>query len=371
LIGTALGRELRTDYLYQLTDDTGIFQHSKFGVPDRAKGYTTDDNARALIAAVMLYKEQRDRRSLDLVCTYLAFVHHAQTDDGHFRNFMNYQRAFIEERGSEDCFGRCLWALGFTLSESCLPDSLRNTCRYALNQALTRVTELRSPRAVAYAMVGLSDLLGMSEPLAYAFPSPHVEETVEAEQFLRRDRVQNIVDELSRRLQRQFDSNRSADWNWFEDSITYGNAMLPLAMLKAARVGGDETVSRVAKQSLDFLLSITFSHGDFFKPVGNQGWLQRNGDASEFDEQPIEACETLLACREAFTLYGDPKYLTLAQLCYDWFHGRNSIRESLIDEQTGACYDGIHYLGINLNQGSENVISYCIAHLAMKGGPLK
>src|SRR4051794_33990828 len=117
----------KTNYLQRITDDTGIFQHTKFGVPDRSKGYTTDDNARALIAAILLYNKNRDSASLDLIHTYIAFIHHAQNVEGNFRNFMDYNRSFIEENGSEDCQGRTIWALGFALSySSILPDNLLN-----------------------------------------------------------------------------------------------------------------------------------------------------------------------------------------------------------------------------------------------------
>jgi len=362
---TVLNKPMKTNYLYQLTDDTGIFQHTKFGIPDRDKGYTTDDNARALIAAVMLYKEQEDSQSLHLICTYLAFVHHAQNEDGHFRNFMNYQRMFVEERGSEDCFGRCLWALGYTLSAPTVPDNLQNTCRYIINEALPNVQNLRSPRAIAYAIVGLSYLLETPEALSYKFPYPHVEEITSATRFLPRETIVNIVETLTLRLQRQYDNNKNDTWKWFENSMTYGNAMLPWALLKATRIGNIPGLLNTAKESLDFLVSVTFSDAGYFKPIGNQGWLEKNGKKAMYDEQPIEACEMLLACREAFEVFGEESYLILAAQCLDWFHGRNSLHESLIDTQTGACYDGIHALGLNLNQGSENVVSYSIAYLAM------
>lgn len=360
-------RPLQTDYLYQLTDDTGIFQHTKFGTPDRAHGYTTDDNARALIAAVMLYKDQPDSHSLRLIGTYLAFVLHAQNDDGSFRNFMNYQRVFIEEKGSEDCFGRCLWALGFTLSEPSIPANLQNTCRYMMNAALPHLLSLSSPRAMAYAMIGLSYLLETPGILTYQFPYPHVVEEISDNQFLPRETIITSIDTLARRLQMQYDQFQEDSWKWFEHSMTYGNAMLPWALLRASRICNIPGLQQVAKESLDFLVSHTFSSEGYFKPIGNRGWLPMHGTAALYDEQPIEACEMLLACQEAFEIYSDHTYLLLARQCLEWFHGRNSLHVSLIDHQTGGCYDGIHAHGLNLNQGSENVVSYCIAYLAING----
>ncbi|NHN30221.1 glycosyltransferase [Paenibacillus agricola] len=356
-------KPLLADYLHRLTDDTGIFQHTKFGIPDRSKGYTSDDNARALIVAVMLYTSRKDKASLDLIHTYLSFVHHAQNVDGSFRNFMDYHRLFIEKAGSEDCLGRCIWALGFTLSEASVPHNLQNTCRYMINQALPHVLGLQSPRAMAYTIIGLTSMLETQQALAYTFPYPSKEKA--DPDFLPQAKIASMVEELANRLQTMYKYNRGEDWHWFEQSITYGNAMLPWALFKAARLSHNEELRQTAKESLDFLGSLTFSKEGYFKPIGSHGWLERGGEAALYDEQPIEACEMLYACLEAYKTLGIRTYYNQASLCYDWFHGRNSRNESLIDAESGGCYDGIHALGLNLNQGSENIVSYCMAHLVM------
>ncbi|MHB9144491.1 MAG: glycosyltransferase [Symbiobacteriia bacterium] len=358
-------RPLQMDYLRKLTDDTGIFQHSKFGVPDRSKGYTSDDNARALIAAVMLYRRNRHAGSLDLMYTYLSFLQHAQNRDGSFRNLLDYDRRFPEEKGSEDCLGRCVWALGFALSESSVPENLKNSCRYMLNEALPHITVLRSPRAQAYAVIGLSYLLETPDSLTYSFPHPHAEEEGAMASFLPRGAIESLVAELGSRLRMQYLQNKGQGWHWFEDSITYSNAVLPWSLLKVSQLSGSADMKETAKESLDFLTSVTFSGDGYFKPIGCHGWLPRNGEAALFDEQPIEACETLLAYLEAFKVLGDETYLKQATLCYEWFLGRNSQHLSLLDPQTGACYDGLHAGGLNLNQGAESIISYSIAQLAM------
>ena len=359
-------KPIQLDYLRMLTDDTGIFQHTKFGVPDRSKGYTSDDNGRALIAAVMLHKQNKDPQALNLMRTYLSFIHHAQNEDGTFRNFMDYNRLFNERIGSDDCLGRCLWALGYTLSEPSVPDNLQNTCRYMINQALPHLKLLKSPRAMAYAMIGLCFLLETPNSLTYKFPYPYQDKLNPSEErFLPRETIENLVEDMASKLHEQYMNNKGVGWHWYEDSLTYGNAMLPWALFKASRVTNRAALRKTAKESLDFLASMTFSLEGYFKPIGSHGWLKRNGEAALYDEQPIEACEMLLACHEAYKVLGEPIYANQAVICYEWFLGRNSLHESMIDPQTGGCYDGIHAKGINLNQGSENIISYCIAHMVI------
>lgn len=361
--------QFKTGYMRQITDDTGIFQHTKFGVPDRAKGYTTDDNARALIAAVLMYKKNQDTASLDLIHTYLSFVHHAQNEEGNFRNFMDYNRSFLEERGSEDCQGRTLWALGFVLSySSILPDNLLNTCRYLINQALPHIGGLRSPRALGYAVIGLSYLLETPGALTYSFPYPHIPSTEEELAFLPEAFIKELIESVTIRLHDQYNLTKGEDWNWYEDSLTYGNSMLPWALLKAFKISGNPALRITAKESLDFLISRTFAPEGYYRPIGSHGWLLRGGTPALYDEQPIEACEMLLACREAAIVLQDPSYLQQADLCYAWYTGNNSLQLSLIDPQTGACYDGIHSSGLNLNQGSESIISFSIAHLVTHHG---
>lgn len=351
---------LPSTYLRRLTDDTGIFQHTKFGIPDRSKGYTSDDNARALIAAVLLYKTKQDQESLDLVHTYLAFIYHAQNENGSFRNFMDYDRVFNEKVGSDDCQGRCVWALGATLAEPSIPDNLHNTCKFMINRALPILDNIRSPRAIGYALIGLTTMLETPNGLTYTFPFESGE-TAEAT-FLPKKRVAALIQNMGIRLHDQYQVYSAPDWHWFENVVTYGNAMLPWALLKASQFSNTTEFQKTAIESLEFLSDLTFTAEGYFKPIGSHGWLERGKPAAPYDEQPIEASEMLLACYEAYKILGIQKYYDQALLCYEWFHGRNSLNQSLIDRQTGGCYDGIHALGLNLNQGSENIVSYCIVH---------
>ena len=258
-MGLHLMKALRTNYLQSLTDDTGIFQHTKFGIPDRSKGYTTDDNARALIAAVMLYSQDKDPKSLELINTYLSFIYHAQNEDGSFNNFMDYNRLFIDDAGSEDCLGRCIWSLGFTVSQALVPENLKNTCRFMLNQSLPLVISLKSPRAQAYTIVGLSYLLEKNTVLSYVFPYATNEIEYEAIDFLPEEAIKISLEKLAFLLHTQYVNNKGIYWHWFEDSLTYGNAMLPWALFRAYRMTSRREFQETAKESLDFLTAKTYT----------------------------------------------------------------------------------------------------------------
>jgi len=328
---------LFTNYLFAITDDVGIFQHSIYGIPDLSKGYTTDDNSRALILAVMLYEQFKKRKYLKLIYKYLAFMLFAQNNDGKFKNFMNFNREFIEEEGSEDCFGRCLWALGRTISSEAIPENIKRSCWHMINKALEHWPNLNSPRAKAYSIVGLSYLT-------------------------QRPEVINHIEKLSMSLVEQYKKCKDGDWHWFEDYMTYGNAFFPWSLFKAYNILKMDVLLETAQESMDFLGRITLKE-DFFKPIGCNGWFMKGKEPAAYDEQPIEACETLLSYLDYYEITKDKKHLKNAEKCFNWYKGQNSKGVSLIDEDTGACYDGLNENGLNLNQGSECLVSYGIASM--------
>lgn len=325
------------DYVFTLTDDVGIFQHSVYGIPDPGKGYTTDDNSRALILAVMLFESFKEIKYLRLVCKYLAFILNAQNDNGKFKNFMNYNREFMEEEGSEDCFGRTLWALGRTISSAAIPKNIKKSCQHILNKAFENWPKIDSPRAKAYSIVGLSYLEGTED-------------------------IINHIDSLAMSLARQYTQYKDGDWHWFEDSMAYGNAFFPWSLFKAYIILKNDVLLETARESMDFLGKITLKNA-YFKPIGCNGWLMKGEEAAEYDEQPIEACEMLLSYLDYYEITKDKKYLDYAVKCFSWYTGQNSKGLSLLDEETGACFDGLNENGLNLNQGSESIVSYGIAFM--------
>lgn len=326
-------------HIFRMTDDTGMFQHAKFSLPNLTEGYTTDDNARALIMAVMLYEESKKASYLALVYRYLAFILHAQNESGGFRNFMTYGRQFTEKEGSEDCFGRCLWALGFTQASSTIPQGVKEACAEAISRALPNIQKLSEVRGQAYAMIGLGYIEGTQSDILLAG--------------------------LAESLMISFEHNAvNEDWCWFENRLTYDNAVLPWALFVAYRCLGQPLLLHVAQKSLHFLDNVSFRDG-FFRAVGCQGWLLRGSKPAQYDEQPLEASTATLAHLAAYEVTDDPAMLELAEQCFAWYMGKNSLSQCIIDEESGGCYDGITAKGFNLNQGAESIVGYCIANQAL------
>ena len=327
---------LKDDHIFRLTDDTGIMQHSKYSIPDPNHGYTTDDNARALIMALMLYERYEKKKYLDLVYRYSSFMLNAQNEKGRFKNFMGYDRKWLEEEGSEDCFGRCLWALGFALFNEYTPKGVKYGLAHILKNAMPHAVALNSPRAKAYSIIGLAHLEG--------------------------EDAKRLVFETAQSLCRQYEEYRDGEWKWFEDIVAYCNNVLPWSLISAYRATGEKKFLDVAEESLEFLGGVTFKDG-YFKPVGCNGWLMKGGHPAEFDEQTVEACEGVLTYLEAYETTGKKKYLQKAKSCHAWYEGVNSKGISLVDSETGGCYDGLTQQGVNLNMGAESLVSYVISYM--------
>ncbi len=320
-----------TRYLFRLTDDTGLFQHAVLGVPDPKEGYTTDDNARALMLAGMLYGRTGEKKYEELLVRYLSFLFYAERDRW-FRNFMGYDRNFLEKRGSEDCFGRCLWALAYTATREGLPGYIRACAERLLHRTAASCSSLASLKGKAYALTGLT-----------------IWKDPEAQPFVKM-MADSIIDTYAQ--------CRREDWRWFEEKITYCSAILPYSMLCACET--EKRCLNIGLESLDFLLEITTKNG-VFKPVGCKGWLARGETPAEYDEQPVEACSTLLTCLKAHRMTGEKKYEDAARRCFFWYLGMNSRGQTLIDPETGGCRDGLTQNGPNGNEGAESIVCWLIA----------
>jgi glycosyltransferase involved in cell wall biosynthesis len=333
-------------HLVRLTDETGLFQHAPFGVPDRHHGYCTDDVGRALVVVLRHARETDNPSVLPLVRTYLSFLQHAQHDDGSFRNFMSYDRRFVDETPSEDTTGRALWGLGAATAWAPTP-TLRHIARQMLERA--RSADLHDPHALAYGICGLA-------------------------LYLRRhggaSQSRGRLTEWAEQLAGHYHAARGPEWPWFHDALTYGNALLPLAMLEAHLATGRPEFLEIGKDTLDFVLEVTFCEDDYFDFVGSEGWYPRDGTPARFAQQSIEAGYTAEACAVAFELTGAERYREFMRAAADWFSGRNRLGAALYDPTTGACSDGLELYGASFNQGAESVIA-CLLGLQAAGAPLQ
>lgn len=332
---------LKLDHLHRLTDDVGIIQHAIYSVPDPHHGYSLDDNARALIVALKHHRLSGEVESLDLAYKYLGFIRYAQTPDGRFRNFLAYDRRWLEEEGSEDSYGRALWSLGYAMSSD-IPSGLVRAARDIFDAALPWLDSLCSPRARAFALLGLH----------WRYQALAHEEDL---QYLRRE-----ADIL---LQNYRDAARN-DWHWYEEYFTYCNGKLPQGLLVAYQDTKAEEYLDVAGRTLDFLLEILFVN-DRLELIGQAGWYPRTGERAFFDQQPVDAEATVEACLEAYRITGKARYYDLAFRAFEWFLGRNRLGLPLYDPDTGGCYDGLEPSGVNQNQGAESTISYLLSYLLL------
>lgn len=335
--------EINFKHISNLTDHTGIIQHAVFATPNRKEGYCIDDNARALLFAVWACKNnKKDQVAPYLLPVYLSFIHYMQTDDGYFRNFLSYTRLNLEDRGSEDSFGRTIMALGYLINEG--PSYLHvKTGQEIFAKAYPHVNSLISIRGIAYSIIGICQFIKRHYP---------------------DDRKRNMVANLSEKMIGMYRDNKSNDWLWFEPILTYDNAMLPLALLNAYEITQNEEYLAIALESMNFLESKVF-YDDMLRPIGNEGWHKRGGPVAQFDQQGIDVMAMVLFYQQAFRVTGEQHYHASMNKSYQWFLGDNDLGLSLYDSSTGGCADGLHSEGINLNQGAESTLAYWISHLAV------
>ena len=336
---------IRLEHLHQLTDSTGLLQHATFDIPNAADGYCTDDNARALMLMAQLEGAGLGSPASTRAATiYARFLGHAFVDaTGRFRNFMAFDRRWLDDRGTDDCLGRAVLALGVCIGRGRRP-GLQAWAMRLFGPALDALIETTSPRAWALGILGIQEYLRRLDG------DRHV--------ALARTR-------LTTRLFDQQRANASADWPWPEDVVAYDNARLCQALVSSGRWTGDRAALEVGLAMLDWLTTIQTSATHRFAPVGSRGFLQRGGNAAAFDQQPLEAHATLAACIEAHHATGDATWLDRAWDAFDWFLGHNAVGLALADPATGGCRDGLLEDRTNDNQGAESTLAWLGALIDM------
>jgi glycosyltransferase involved in cell wall biosynthesis len=341
---------LNTAHLSTMTDDTGMLQHAIFSVPNTREGYTTDDNARAIIVSTHLHEivpSEHRAEQLDLSRRYLSFLWLAfNSEKGRFRNFLGYDRKWLEEVGSEDSHGRAIWALGNVLGRS-QDAGLRGAAGRLFQAAVPATLIFSSPRAWAFSVLGLQAYLDW-------FPGDRA--------------MQGVRNRLANRLLDVYERSHSAAWHWFEKSLSYSNARLSQALILAGWRSSNKRMIAAGIESLEWIVSIQHcGDGDMFVPIGSSGTFAEGTERARFDQQPVEACATTSACLEAYRLTQEEHWRQEADRAFKWFLGHNDLQVPLYDASTGGCRDGLHPDRVNENQGAESTLSFLLALLEMQG----
>ena len=331
---------MQIGHFLAMCDDTGLFQHAVHSVPDRSHGYCVDDNARALLLACALNDPGEQRLPEILTARFAAFVQHAwNPDTRRFRNFMGFNRTWLEDSGSEDSHGRTLWALGECARRDASP-SRRRWAQALFAEALPTAEGFRSPRAWAFTLLGLD---------AYCAVAPDNLHAREVRHF------------LAGRLMSILASVETPEWVWFEEGLAYDNARLPQALIMAGMATQTPDYVDAGLRSLHWLMTQQTAPAGHFRPVGTAGFGERRQHPRTFDQQPVEATATIAACLAAWRADGDAEWKTIATRAFAWFLGSNDLSVALVDPHTGSCRDGLHPDRANENRGGESVLSYLLS----------
>ena len=331
-------------HLRKLTNDTGIFQHAKYDIPNLREGYCIDDNSRALIMLVMAHKYIKDNELNAFLTKYLSFVHYMQKSDGSFHNMLKYNFEYIPEKDSEDAFGRTLWALGLLAGQDRDLKGHGKLAKELFLDALPVIDSLQSIRGKANVLIALSLYASIDEK--------------------KHGTVIGQVNKIAGDMVAEFNAHNSGNWHWFEDFLTYDNGILPLSLLYAHDVTNNKKYYEVARKSMHFLEKQTLADG-IYVPVGNEEWLFKNKTKSEYDQQPLEAMSMIMSYLMLYRINNNKEYLNNLFKTYLWFLGNNTQQKSLYIPSSGACYDGLTPNGVNENQGAESLLAYWISYFTV------
>ncbi len=327
-------------HIKRLTYDTGIIQHALYNVPNLKKGYCIDDNSRALLMTLMAWNQLKDEEALELLPNYLSFINYMQNDNGTFRNFLSFSGEYLDEDGTEDSFGRTIWALGYLLRYSPNPGYLQLSFEM-FSKALPNFMKLKEVRSIAYTISGLYHYLKH-------YPSD--------------EKMIKLLKDLTNKIISRVDNGKDKEWVWFENKLTYSNGIVPLALFYSYKLLNDKKILKTATELLNFLEEIKFKN-DYLSVIGNDGWFEKGKEPAHFAQQPINATAMVLLFNQAYKVTRNKDYLKKMYTSYLWFLGENEMGIPLYNFDTGGCSDGLESYGVNRNQGAESTLAYLIAHL--------
>lgn len=336
-------------HIKKMTTSFGMIQFSKINEPDITSGYTLDDNARALIAMCMHYEETGEKEDINYIRIYLHFIAYCLQPQGDFLNYVNDLHAFTDQNEStnlSDANGRAIWALGYLISKQNLyelPDSFILLAEDVLEKAMPLINNIHSTRAMAFMIKGLY------------YANLHKKTATKS----------TLIKTLANRLLQMYRHESEENWEWCESYLTYANAILPEALLCAWQDTKENIYKEIAKNSFDFLLSLTFN-AQGIKVISNKTWLKKGEISDTHGEQPIDVAYTILAMSRFYDVFKEEVYLQKMEIAFNWFLGNNHLHQIIYNPCTGGCYDGLEEHHVNLNQGAESTLSYLMARLSME-----
>lgn len=342
IVDSSLIPKLHLDHFKRLTDDTGIIQHAKYGIPNLKEGYCLDDNSRALLAALIIYNRTKNIDALNLIPVYFSYIHYMQNIKGTFRNFLSFDRKFLDEEGSEDSFGRTIWALGYLVRYS-PNDAYHQLAAEIFSKAYPNFEKLSSVRGIANTLIGISHYV---------------------HRFQSDENAIQLMKKLSLKLVDHYNHHKEGEWHWFEDILAYDNGVIPLALYHTYQITDNSEVLKVADESMSFLENLTMKSG-YFAPVGSDGWYPKKGKCAKFAQQATDTMIMTLLYFKVYKIKKRGKELKNMFQCFTWFLGENDLRIPLYDHETKGCCDGLELYGVNRNQGAESTLAYLISNMSM------
>lgn len=335
---------LKLDHLRKMTDNFGLFQFASLTVPNKTHGYTLDDNARALILCSWLIQKNYSKELEALINVYFKFIKKCQQQDGSFINYINYKTKLLSRQNNtedlEDSQSRALWALAEIMDNQTLSLELKDEAKKIFLLSLTNAKNRNHLRAKAFIIKAFSI----------------------AQLYLPEFRLEmmTVIKKYADSLLESLERSSSKSWHWFEDKLQYSNGLLPESLLIAGNIAQNTTYTEKGISTLKFLIGKTFS-SNMYRPIGHALWYVNNKTRSNYDQQPEDPASTILALIRAYNLTDDESYKNLANKCFGWFLGKNSLNKSLYDDRSGGCYDGLHPDRVNLNEGAESLVSFLMS----------